>query len=84
MEDVNLVFESLKFMILGMGIVFLFLIIMVFALKIQAKLIAKFFPEKSKEVSNKHQQTYTNTTDDKDIIAAITAAIIHHNNQTIR
>lgn len=79
MEEVNLVNESLKFMALGMGIVFLFLTIMIFALKLQASLIARFFKEKEKtQESSKHLQS--NATNDNTITAAITAAIIHHNN----
>jgi len=81
MEEVNLVSEALKFMALGMGIVFLFLAVMIFALILQAKLIAKFFPEKPKEVTNTWKPTATNNDDEKNTIAAITAAIIHHNNK---
>jgi len=81
MEEVNLVTEAFKFMVLGMGVVFLFLIIMVFVLKLQAKLIAKFFPEKPKEELSQWKPQNTNNTDEKDTIAAITAAIIHYNNQ---
>jgi len=80
MEEVNLVSESLKFMALGMSIVFLFLTVMIFALKLQAKLIAKYFPLKEKEVPSWKPQN-TTTSDDKDTIAAISAAIIHYNNQ---
>ncbi len=78
MEEVNLVSEALKFMALGMGIVFLFLTVMIFALKLQAKLIAKYFPEKPKEVLNTWKPSPSD--DEKNTIAAITAAIIHHNN----
>lgn len=81
MEEVNLVSESLKFMVLGMGIVFLFLTIMIFVLKLQAKLIEKFFPQKEEVVSKEWKPQTTQQSDDKDTIAAITAAIIHHNNQ---
>ncbi len=81
MEEINLVVESLKFMALGMGIVFLFLIVMIFALKAQAILIAKYLPEKPKEELSQWKPQATNTTDEKDTIAAITAAIIHYNNQ---
>jgi oxaloacetate decarboxylase gamma subunit len=81
MEEVNLIAEAFKFMALGMGIVFLFLTVMIFALKLQAKLIAKFFKEETKQVSNtKHMQS--SVQDDQAIAAAITAAIIHHNNNT--
>jgi oxaloacetate decarboxylase gamma subunit len=81
MEEVNLVSEALKFMALGMGIVFLFLTIMIFALKLQAKLIAKYFPEKPKEVKPSWKPSPTDNVDEKNTIAAITAAIIHHNNK---
>jgi oxaloacetate decarboxylase gamma subunit len=79
MEEVNLVSESLKFMALGMSIVFMFLTVMIFALKAQAVLIAKYLPEKAKEAP-KQWKPQVNTTDDKDTIAAISAAIIHYNN----
>ncbi|MEA3290148.1 MAG: OadG family protein [Campylobacterota bacterium] len=84
MEEVNLVTEALKFMVLGMGVVFTFLIIMVFVLKFQAKLIAKYFPEKPKDVSNEWKPKNATESEDKATIAAITAAIIHHNNHTTR
>jgi len=45
MAEVNYVMEALKFMVLGMGVVFLFLFILVQVIKLQAKLIAKYFPE---------------------------------------
>lgn len=81
MEETNLVIESLKFMALGMGIVFLFLAVMIFALKAQATLIAKFLPQKPKEELSQWKPQTTNDTDEKDTVAAITAAIIHYNNQ---
>ena len=82
MEEVNLVAEALKFMVLGMGIVFSFLGIMIYALKLQAFLIAKFFKEEEKTTTTvKHMQAAPKK-DDAAITAAITAAIIHHNNNT--
>ncbi|KIM09530.1 MAG: Na+-transporting oxaloacetate decarboxylase subunit gamma [Sulfurovum sp. FS06-10] len=45
MADVNNVVEALKFMVLGMGVVYLFLYILVVLVKVQASLIAKYFPE---------------------------------------
>ncbi|SFV58096.1 Oxaloacetate decarboxylase gamma chain [hydrothermal vent metagenome] len=45
MEEVNLLAESFKFMVLGMGVVFLFLIFLVQFIKLQAYLINKYFPE---------------------------------------
>jgi Na+-transporting methylmalonyl-CoA/oxaloacetate decarboxylase gamma subunit len=54
---------------------------MIFALKAQAALIARYLPEKPKEELSQWKPQTTNNTDDKDTIAAITAAIIHYNNQ---
>ena len=83
MEEVNLVGESLKFMALGMGIVFLFLTVMIFALKLQAYLIAKFFKDETKVVKTTNLQSSQNINNDNQAITAvITAAIIHHNNNT--
>lgn len=80
--EVNLTVEALKFMALGMGIVFLFLVVMIVALKLQASLIAKFFPEKAatpvaKPTAPKAQSSAAN---DSKKIAAIVAAVQHHNN----
>jgi len=44
--EINLVAESLKFMVLGMIVVFVFLTVLVQLMKLQAKLIEKYFPEK--------------------------------------
>ena len=47
MEDVNLILESVKFMLLGMAVVFTFLTLLIVVVNVQAKLIAKFFPEET-------------------------------------
>jgi len=69
MDDVNLLLESVKFMILGMAVVFTFLVLLVIVVNIQAKLIAKFFPEKAPAPSEA-----TPKTDDAHV-AAIVAAV---------
>jgi oxaloacetate decarboxylase gamma subunit len=81
--ETNLVIEALKFMVLGMGIVYAFLIIMVFALKAQAGLIKKYFPEKENIITAKKVQPSPSvaTSDNAKKIAAIVAAIQYHNNQ---
>ena len=43
--EVNLVEEGVKFMILGMSIVFVFLTIMIAVMNIMSKIIHKYFPE---------------------------------------
>ncbi len=77
--ETNVLMESVKFMVLGMGVVFLFLTIMVYAIKLQAKLIGKYFhlPEKKPQEVNKSQNVFSNMTQK---VAAITA-VIHHEQQ---
>ena len=77
--EVYLVGEALKFMALGMSIVFIFLVIMIFALKAQAVLIAKYLVEEEKLSSAPTKKSQAKTADNKNVVAAITAAILHHN-----
>jgi len=48
--EVNLVTEGLKFMVLGMSVVLVFLVVLVQLMKLQAKLINEYFPEKAPAV----------------------------------
>jgi oxaloacetate decarboxylase gamma subunit len=73
--ETNLVIEGLKFMFLGMGTVFTFLIIMIMCMNLMSYVIHKFFPEP--QASAQTQQS-GGQQDKKKIVAAITAAIIHH------
>ncbi len=70
MEDVNLIGESLKFMVLGMTVVFAFLYILIQAIKLQAKIINKYFPEETPAAPTPSGQT-----DEPQRIAAIIAAV---------
>lgn len=72
--ETNLVVEGFKFMGLGMATVFAFLIIMIFAMNIMSMIIHKFFPEPQAKDSAK----VNNAGDNKNIIAAITAAVKYH------
>lgn len=74
--EVNIVAEGLKYMVLGMGIVFLFLYLMVVVLQFQAKIITKYFPDK--ELPQTVPSSGAN--DKKKKVAAIVAAIQHHKN----
>ncbi|MBL0686795.1 MAG: OadG family protein [Sulfurospirillum sp.] len=67
--ELNLVVEGLKFMVLGMVTVFLFLVLLVIVLHFQAKIINKFFPQKIISIKESSKQ------DNKALIAAITVAI---------
>ena len=74
--ETNLVMEGIKFMFLGMGTVFVFLIVMILAINIMSSIIHKYFPEPhavDETVSGVGTQK-----DNKKIVAAITAAIAHH------
>jgi len=71
----NLVFEGFKFMALGMGTVFSFLIIMIVSMNLQSYIIHKFFPEPIPTPPGSTKKTNTNAK-----IAAISAAIEHHKN----
>ncbi|RXJ87592.1 sodium pump decarboxylase subunit gamma [Arcobacter sp. CECT 8985] len=76
----NMIIEALKFMVLGMGVVFSFLIIMIFVLKGQATFISKYFPAKEKQPLSKPQAPQATATSDSTKVAAIIAAVQHHKN----
>ena len=71
--ETNLVLEGFKFMGLGMGTVFLFLIILIISMNIMSAVVHRFFPEphQNPDVPKKQE-------DNKKVIAAISAAISHH------
>ncbi len=71
--EYSLVGEGLKFMVLGMLIVFAFLIVLVQVMKLQAKLINKYFPEKAPEVPT--TSNTNNATQEAHHVAAIIAAV---------
>jgi oxaloacetate decarboxylase gamma subunit len=72
--ETNLVLEGFKFMGLGMGTVFLFLIIMIGSMNLMSSIIEKFFPEPEACA----EPSASAPKDNKKVIAAITAAIKHH------
>ncbi len=77
--ETNLVVEGLKFMALGMGTVFLFLIVLIGMMNLQAKIIGRFFPEPHAVPDSPSKAPSAPAKDNKKI-AAIAAAIMHHNN----
>jgi len=74
--ETNLIMEGVKFMFLGMGTVFVFLIIMIFAVNLMSWIIHRFFPEPQavKESISTGVQSGVQE-DNKKIVAAIIAAI---------
>jgi len=79
--DINLVEEGIKFMVLGMTIVFVFLIVLVQVMKLQASLINKFFPEKTPEAPIVAENT-NNATQEAHHVAAIVAAVTEFRKQS--
>ncbi len=76
--EVNVIFEAFKFMVLGMGVVFSFLVILIFVLKGQKNLLTKYFPEQEKKPAKKVQPSVATNNSAK--VAAIVAAVQHHKN----
>jgi len=74
--ETNLVMEGVKFMFLGMGTVFTFLVIMILVMNLMSYIVHRFFPEPQPSVGTPQQANAPK--DNKKVIAAITAAIKHH------
>jgi oxaloacetate decarboxylase gamma subunit len=70
--ETNLILEGFKFMGLGMGTVFLFLIILIGSMNLMSIIVNRFFPEPHQNPDAPRKQ------DNKKVIAAVTAAIKHH------
>ncbi len=76
--EVNYIYEGLKIMLLGMGTVFMFLIVMIVMMNIMSTVVHRFFPEPN-DAENTPSPIQGNNAKK---IAAITAAIIHHRQVT--
>ena len=71
--EYSLVGESLKFMVLGMLIVFVFLAVLVQVMKLQAKIIGKYFKEEAPAASV--ATTNNDSEEESRRVAAIIAAV---------
>lgn len=80
--EVNLVMEGFKFMMLGMGIVFLFLILMIIAMNVMSKIILRYFPEPHAAPTPASSGVSAPAGDTLKKVAAIAAAIHHHNHKS--
>ena len=72
--ETNLVVEGVKFMFLGMGTVFIFLIIMIFSMKLLSWVVHTFFLKTDEQALPQKEDNRENK---KRLVAAITAAIVH-------
>jgi oxaloacetate decarboxylase gamma subunit len=76
--EYSLVGEGLKFMVLGMLIVFAFLAVLVQVMKLQAKIIGKYFKEEAPVVTT---STSNNDSEEESRrVAAIIAAVTDFRN----
>jgi oxaloacetate decarboxylase gamma subunit len=73
--EIDLVSEGLKFMVLGMMVVFVFLVIMVQVMKLQAKIINKYFPDKALEAAPVSTNAPEEAQQEAHHVAAIIAAV---------
>lgn len=69
----ELMSSGVELMFAGMGIVFLFLTMLVFAINLMSALVQRFFPEAPPAPAI--AQVATSTVPDKATVAAITAAV---------
>ena len=77
--EINLVAEVVKLLLIGMGIVFTFLIIAVFIT--QGKILRRFFPVEEMQIQTINVVLEATTTSaDTAKIAAVIAAVQHHKN----
>jgi len=75
--EYSLVGEGLKFMVLGMLIVFAFLAVLVQVMKLQAKIIGKYFKEEAPVVA---APTTNDSEEESRRVAAIIAAVTDFRN----
>lgn len=71
-------FESIKIMLLGMGTVFLFLIIMVYVTKVMSKIIQRYFPDAPKILDPVRTAVPVKSSDNKAKVAALVATMYHN------
>jgi oxaloacetate decarboxylase (Na+ extruding) subunit gamma len=79
--ELNLVVEAFKFMLLGMGTVFVFLILMIVAMNVQRAFVERCFPEDTSTTAATGGVSSAATTvspSKKNKIAAIMGAICKH------
>lgn len=73
--NIDLLYDGLFVMSVGMGMVFLFLVIMIFAMKIMSycmKILNKYFPE---EIAEPKPMKSKKSSNDEEIALAIACAI---------
>lgn len=70
--------DGFGLMVLGMGFVFLFLVILIFATKYMSRLLNYLFPEQPAVVPNSVPKALNSSGVDAQLTAVITAAVHQH------
>lgn len=78
MSESELLREGLYLMVFGMGFVFMFLIILVYAVKLMSYLVIRFTPEPVVETKPAVRNEVSTQSVDNEHIKAVLAAAIHH------
>lgn len=74
----NLISEGLSLMVYGMGFVFVFLTLLVFATSLMSKLTTKFLPEPVVVPKAKPAASVAASSNSDEVLAVISAAVHHH------
>ena len=77
MQETNNILEAFRYMILGMGVVFMFLSIMIITVKLQASIIKKYFSSEV-DTPSKDSSSSQELNDENARVAAVIAAISDH------
>lgn len=82
MTAAELMGEGVNLMFSGMGFVLLFLLILIFAIRLMSNTVNRFFPEPIQSAQNKPVSEPAAVTSDLDALRpVIAAAIAHHRRQ---
>ncbi len=78
--ELNLIEEGLKFLVLGMTTVYLFLYLMVIVLKLESKIVKKYFsnPVQKPQKATVPDRSNKVSDNEDEVVAAVMAAIIEH------
>ncbi len=78
MSGSGLLLEGFYLMVFGMGFVFMFLIILVYAVKLMSYLVIRFTPEPVIETKSAVKSEISSQSVENEHIKAVLAAAIHH------
>ncbi len=75
LEPNNLINEGLNLMMFGMGFVFVFLTLLIFATGLMSRLVTRYFPEPAPAASKKARFAEQTPADEQQLVAVLSAAI---------